>query len=359
MGKTKYIVAADDQRDNQLILQELLSPVYNIETLANGQELLDYVQAGKPADLILLDVVMPVMDGFDACKHIKSMPKYAEIPVIFLTSLESYADEQRGLALGAGDFIHKPFTETVLLARIHNHLKISEMSRQLRLRNDELEAKIDERTKALMAAQDTTIAAFCALAEKRDNETGNHILRTQAYVQTLAISLSKLPQYADELNEETINWMFKSAPLHDIGKVGIPDAILNKPGKLTPEEWLMMKQHSQIGADVISQSAQHIESNSYLKFGRQIANFHHERWDGSGYPVGLKGEKIPLSARLMAVADVYDALITKRCYKEAFSHEKAVEIIMQGKGSHFDPTIVDVFATITGKFNKIAQQFSD
>ncbi len=359
MSEKSYIVAADDQLDNQLILEELLSPFYHIKTLSNGQELIDYISTDNPVDLILLDIIMPVMDGFTACQKIKSMDNFSDTPIIFLTSLESYADEQHGLTLGAEDFIHKPFTEPVLLARINNHLRISEMSKQLRMRNDELEAKISERNKALLAAQDTAIAAFCSLAEKRDNETGNHILRTQSYVKVLAEGMSKLPQYHNELTEENINAMYRSSPLHDIGKVGVPDAILNKPGKLTPEEWEIMKQHSQIGAEVISQSDQELGDNIYLKYGRQIAHYHHEKWDGSGYPSGLIGESIPLSARLMAVADVYDALISKRCYKEPFSHDKAVSIISEGKGNHFDPTVVEIFLTMTDKFQEIANKFAD
>lgn len=353
------IVAADDQADNRLILEEALSPYYDVKLMSNGQEVLDYVGQGLPVDLILLDVIMPGIDGFEVCKQLKSSSLTRMIPVMFLTSLDNYDDEEYGLSLGAEDFIHKPFSEPVMLARIHNHLRISDMSRKLKVRNEVLEARISERTKALIAAQSATITAFCSLAETRDNETGNHILRTQHYVKALAESLSNYAAYEGSLNDEEIMLMFQSAPLHDIGKVGIPDAILNKPGKLTADEWEIMKSHSKLGADVISQAESKMGENGFLKYAREIALCHHEKWDGSGYPEGLKGEEIPLSARLMAVADVYDALISKRCYKNAFSHQQAVDMILEQKGKHFDPTIIDIFSGIEGQFKAIASQFED
>lgn len=355
----KQIVAVDDQEDNRLLLQEMLGPIYEVHLMSDGQQMLDYVQENHSIDLILLDVVMPGIDGFEVCKKLKAMPTAKSIPVIFLTGLDNCSDEEYGLLLGAEDFIHKPFSEPVMLARIRNHLRISDMSRQLRLRNEVLEANISERTQSLIAAQSATITAFCSLAEARDNETGNHILRTQHYVRALAEALRKNSIYEPMLSDDDILLIFKSAPLHDIGKVGIPDAILNKPGALTPDEWCIMQRHSQIGADVIYRAEMELGANSFLKYAGQIAHSHHERWDGTGYPLGLQGEQIPLAARLMAVADVYDALITKRCYKAAFPHEQAVVIILGQKGKHFDPAIIDTFSGITEQFSEIARRFAD
>lgn len=355
----KQIVAVDDQEDNRLLLQKMLEPIYEVHLMSSGQDMLDYVQESHPIDLILLDVVMPGIDGFEVCKKLKAMPTAKSIPVIFLTGLDNQADEEYGLLLGAEDFIHKPFSEPVMLARIRNHLRISDMSKQLRIRNEVLEANVSERTQALIAAQCATITAFCSLAETRDNETGNHILRTQYYVQVLAEALRKNPIYEPMLSDDDILLIFKSAPLHDIGKVGIPDAILNKPGALTPDEWRIMQRHSQIGADVICRAEMELGANSFLRYARQIAHSHHERWDGTGYPLALQREQIPLAARLMAVADVYDALISKRCYKAAFLHEQAVVIILGQRGKQFDPAIVDAFSGITEQFSEITRQFAD
>ncbi|MGR9051296.1 MAG: HD domain-containing phosphohydrolase [Gammaproteobacteria bacterium] len=359
MKPKAQILAADDQADNRLILNEILSPHYRVRLLANGSELLEQLRKDPSADLILLDVVMPGIDGFEVCKRLKQMPEIMNIPVIFLTSLDNCADEEYGLSIGAEDFIHKPFSEPVILARIRNQLRISDMARQLRIRNEVLEAKISERTQALIAAQSATITAFCSLAETRDNETGNHIARTQHYVKALAEALRQHAIYDAELTDEDILLMFKSAPLHDIGKVGIPDAILNKRGGLSPDEWSIMKRHCQIGADVIGQAETQMGTNGFLRYAREIALCHHEKWDGTGYPNALRGDRIPLSARLMAVADVYDALISRRCYKIPFSHKQTVDMILAEEGKHFDPLIVDVFAKMTQRFAEIAERFKD
>jgi putative two-component system response regulator len=366
METGRRILIVDDEPFNRLILEDMLAKHYAVHSLSNGQEALDYLTDGQ-ADIILLDVLMPEMNGFEVCRRIKAQPRLQNIPVLFLTSLESAADEERGLTLGADDFIHKPILPSVVLARINLHLELARARAHLRDRNVELEHLVNERTSDLLrekrqviAAQDATITALCTLAEMRDNETGNHIRRTQNYVRSLAERLRDHPRFAAELNDNTIALLFKSAPLHDIGKVGIPDAVLLKPGKLTEEEWVIMKRHAEYGRDAMTQAENEIgESTGFLLYAREIAYGHHEKWDGSGYPQGLIGDAIPLSARIMAVADVYDALISKRVYKPAFTHVQALDIIIEGRGTHFDPDMVDALLAIADQFRDIANNFSD
>ena len=370
-----HVLVVDDQPDNLLILEDMLGEEHDVHTAENGREALAWVEGGEPVDLVLLDVMMPDLDGFEVCRRLKANAAVRDIPVIFLTTLQSADDEERGLSLGAEDFIHKPFSPAVVIARVRNHLALSRASRLLRSRNEDLELAVAERTRRmlaqseelmrrkleLIAAQDATITAFCALAEARDYETGNHIRRTQHYVRTLAERVREHPRFRDELTDEAIQLLFKSAPLHDIGKVAVPDAVLLKPGKLDRDEWEVMKRHTVFGRDAILQAEESLppDSDSFLKTAREIAYGHHERWDGSGYPEGLAGDAIPLSARIMAVADVYDALISKRVYKSAFGHEEAVELIMRDRGTHFDPDLADAFHDIRADFRAIAERFSD
>lgn len=368
------ILTVDDQPENLLILEDLLGIHYDVEVARGGQEALALLDAGPPVDLILLDVVMPALDGFEICRRIKLSPDHRHIPVIFLTSLDSVADEEYGLSLGAEDFIHKPFSPPVVMARVRNHLKLGQATRQLREHNEQLERLVAARTEEvrrqtvqlvrreqdLVAAQDATIMAFCALAETRDNETGNHILRTRHYIKALAQALKDHPQYRREMSDELILLLYKSAPLHDLGKVGIPDSVLLKPGPLNPQEWEIMKRHCEFGRDAIDMAARELgSSEDFLRCARQIAYSHHERWNGKGYPQGLAGTAIPLSARLMAIADVYDALISSRVYKPAFPPEQAKAMILSERGNQFDPQLVDVFGEIAGAFDEIAALYRD
>lgn len=375
MRQQTHLLAVDDQPENLFILQDLLGEQHIVHTAANGREALDFVYGGSKPDLVLLDVMMPEIDGFEVCRQLKANPETRDIPILFLSSLDSAADEAEGLTLGAADFIHKPFSPPVVLARVRNQLSLSFATQALREQNDHLERLVAERTRQILvqsnelvldkqkviAAQGATITAFCSLAEARDNETGNHIRRTQNYIKVLAERLRTHRRFAHELNEETIQLMFKSAPLHDVGKVAVPDAILLKPGKLTAEEWTVMKRHCEYGRDAIAQAESELgeASGSFLRYAREIAYCHHEKWDGSGYPQGLSGDEIPISARLMAVADVYDALISKRVYKPAYPHEQAVEMISTERGRHFDPDVVDALQDVAGRFYDIAQSFKD
>jgi len=376
MKQRAHVLVVDDQADNLLILEDVLAEHYEVHPATNGTEALGFLEGGGRTDLILLDVMMPGLDGFEVCRRLKSSEMTRSIPVMFLTSLDRPEDEELGFSLGAEDFIHKPISPPVVLARVRTHLALSRATRALQRRNADLELIVAERTaeiseqahrlvaskQEVIAAQAATITAFCALAEARDNETGNHIRRTQHYVHILAEALRDHPRFAEQLNDEVIQLLFKSAPLHDVGKVATPDAILLKQGKLTEEEWTIMKQHCEYGRNAILQAESALGSvsdASFLRYAAEIAYGHHERWDGSGYPQGIAGDEIPLSARLMAVADVYDALISRRVYKPPYPHEQAVSMILAERGRHFDPDIIDALQGVTGKFAEIARSFRD
>ena len=355
------IFVVDDTPDNLTLVSNLLKPYYRIKVANSGEKALAYLLMHEDVpDLILLDIMMPGLSGFDVIYELKMHPKTRDIPVIFLTAMSSIEDEKKGLELGAVDYITKPMSPPIVLARIKTHLQNKAIADFLRDKNDYLEQEISKRTQEISAIQYVTIFALTSLAETRDSDTGNHIRRTQYYVQALAKQLQSHSSYARDLTDTMIDTLFKSAPLHDIGKVGIPDAILLKPGKLTSEEFEIMKSHTTLGKKAIEHAEEQLGTNvDFLDIAKEIAYSHHEKWDGSGYPLGLKGEAIPICGRLMAVADVYDALIAKRVYKEGFSHEKAVSIILEGRGTHFDPDVVDAFEVLQTSFHDIALRFSD
>ncbi|HQD56808.1 MAG TPA: two-component system response regulator [Candidatus Competibacteraceae bacterium] len=358
------ILIVDDTPDNIVMLSSLLKDHYRTKVATNGERALKIAAADPPPDLILLDIMMPGMDGYEVCQRLKADIHTSDIPVIFLTAKTQEEDEEKGLRLGGVDYITKPINPPIVLARVETQLTLKNARQFLQDRNAFLEAEVQRRTEEIVAIQDAIILTMAALAEARDNETGNHIRRTQHYIRALANRLKHHPRFDHFLNEETIRQLFKSAPLHDIGKVAIPDRILLKPGRLTPEEFEIMKTHTTLGRDAILTAEKHLSnstsfSSAFLQMAQEIAYSHQERWDGAGYPEGLAGDAIPISARLMAVADVYDALISWRIYKPAMSHEEAVRIIREGRGNHFDPDIVDAFLEITNEFQAIAAQFAD
>jgi putative two-component system response regulator len=354
------ILIIDDSPDVINLISGLLKNIYKIKAANNGEKGLKIVQSGNSIDLILLDIMMPGISGFEVCERLKTDPNTSDIPVIFLTAMTTLEDEQRGLKLGAVDYITKPISPAILLARVENHLKIKAANDFLKDKSAFLESEIVKRSKEIAAIQDVTILAMASLAETRDNETGNHILRTKFYVKALAEHLKTHPRFKQFLTDHTIRILHKSAPLHDIGKVGIPDSILLKPGRFTPEEFEVMKTHTTLGRDSIAQAEKYLGMEvDFLKFAKEIAYSHQEKWDGSGYPEGLSGDDIPISGRLMALADVYDALISRRVYKAGMSHELAIQIITEGRGKHFDPDITDAFLEITESFREIAQRFPD
>lgn len=354
------ILVVDDTPENLMLMQALLRDHYKVKGANNGERALKIAMGDAPPDLILLDIMMPGMDGYEVCRQIKADPRAQHIPVIFLTAKAQAEDEAYGLSLGAADYITKPISPPIVLARVRSQLALKASSDFLRDKNEYLEAEVVKRTREVSAIQDVTILAMASLAETRDSDTGNHIRRTQHYVRSLARKLSSHPKFKDYLTPATIAMLYKSAPLHDIGKVGIPDRILLKPGKLTPEEFEIMKTHTTLGRDAIAHAEKELGTEvAFLTMAKEIAYSHQEKWDGSGYPQGLAGDAIPVSARLMAIADVYDALISRRVYKAAMSHEQAVEIIAMSKGRHFDPDMADAFVEIQDHFKAVASTYLD
>jgi putative two-component system response regulator len=370
----KLILLVDDDPAVLGVLKECLRPYFQLRIATLGQKALELAHMRPLPDLILLDVKLPDMHGYDICTALKQDELTAAIPIMFLSSHSDVDNITRGLELGAVDYVSKPVAPPILLARVRTHLRLREAGDLLRDQNahlenlvskrtSDLEARTEElqaRTADLQLSQDLTIVALGSIAETRDNETGNHIHRTRAYVKVMALRLSQLPRHRDTLSEEQWKMIWKSAPLHDIGKVGIPDHILLKPGKLTVEEFEVMKRHPTIGRDALSDAEMRMGAErSFLAAAKEITYGHHEKWDGSGYPQGISGEAIPLAARLMALADVYDALISKRVYKPAWSHAAAVDMIREGRGKHFDPSLVDCFLQDADEFRYIASRFSD
>jgi putative two-component system response regulator len=359
-AQRKFILIVDDTPANIAVVTGILKDIYRLKAATQGEKALALITASDPPDLILLDVMMPDMDGYEVCRRLKSNPDTADIPVIFLTAMTDADDETAGLDIGAVDYIHKPFNPAIIKARIHNHILLREQRHLLQNQNKSLERLVEERTQQLSLIQDVTIMALTSLAETRDNETGNHIRRTQHYVRELAKHLATHPRFSHYLTPTQIELLYKSAPLHDIGKVGIPDAILLKPGRLDPEEFEIMKRHTELGRAAISSAEQRLGIEvPFLAVAKEIAYYHQEKWDGTGYPNGLAGEAIPISARLMAVADVYDALISNRPYKASWSHEEAIALIRNGAGSQFDPDIAEAFVSIDDKIRAIAVQYAD
>ena len=356
----KLILVVDDSPDNLTLMSQLLKDIYQVKVANSGERALKIARADRQPDLILLDIMRPIMSGYEVCRELKSDPASAEIPVIFLTAMTAAEDEKKGFDLGAVDYITKPISPPIVLARVKAHLHIKATADFLKDKAAFLESEVAKRTREVVAVQDVTIQALASLAETRDNETGNHIRRTQYYVRALAEKLRERPEFAAWLTPHQINLLFKSAPLHDIGKVGIPDRILLKPGRLDPDEYEIMKTHAVLGKDAIAHAEQQLGTDvEFLSCAKEIAWAHHERWDGKGYPRGLQANDIPLSARLMSVADVYDALISKRVYKDGMPHEKAAAIILEGRGTQFDPDAVDTFAEIAAEFQAIAARFGD
>ncbi len=358
------ILIVDDTPDNIMLLSRLLKDRYNTKVANNGSLALQIAQSTPGLDLILLDVMMPGLDGYETCRQLKANPVTADIPVIFLTAKNQVEDEAMGLSLGAVDYIAKPISPPILFARVATQLTLAGARRQLQAHNENLEKLVQDRTAQLALMQEAIIMAMGTLAETRDNAAvslgDHHIRRTQHYVRALARHLQHHPRFAADLTDENIELLYRSVPLHDIGKVGIPDRILLKPGVLDREEFEVMKLHAVYGRDTIMLVEKHIGgTNGFLMFAREIAHSHQEKWDGSGYPDRLAGEQIPLSARLMAVADVYDALISRRVYKPAFTHQQALDVMRKGRGTHFDPDVLDAFFEIEGQFAAIAEEFRD
>ncbi|MDR0946684.1 MAG: response regulator [Ruminococcus sp.] len=337
--KTIYIV--DDNLTNLGAAKEALGGLYRTFAMQSAEKMFSMLKKIRP-DLILLDINMPDMDGFEAIKMLKSEPIYSDIPIIFITSISDPQIEVKGFDLGAVDFILKPFAIPTLRRRI-----------QLQISTDVL---IKEAKGELRHIQNAMLGVIADLVENRDSTTGAHIERTQIYLGILLDRLKETGVYATEVSKWDIELMLPSAQLHDIGKISIPDAILNKPGKLSDEEFAVMKTHALKGEAIIDEIMEYTNDDGFLEYAKFFAGFHHEKWDGGGYPYGLSGNDIPLQGRIMAIADVYDALTSTRPYKEALPHEKAVEIIVSESGTHFDPVLVKEFLAAADEFEKVSRK---
>ena len=354
--KTIFIV--DDNDVNLSTAAKALSKQYRAFTLPSAADMFELLNNIVP-DLILLDILMPEMDGFEAMRLLKSDARYSDIPVLFLSGRNDAATEAHGFEIGALDFISKPFSEPVMLNRIKTHLEIDELIR-------ERTAMLLQRTEKLQRLQNSMVSILANMVENRDKYTGRHIERTTKYIKILLTAMLERGVYtdeishwnleevviADEADHSNLEVVISSARLHDIGKITITDLILNKPGKLTADEYELMKTHTTEGEKIIDSIIAESGDEAFLRNAKLFAGCHHEKWDGAGYPRGLKGADIPLQGRIMAVVDVYDALISDRPYKRAFTHEKAVEIIKESRGSHFDPEIVDVFLAVSDSFKE-------
>ena len=363
---TPSVLVVDDNEMNRDMLVRRLKPLgYQVTLARDGIEALELLNT-QSFDLVLLDVMMPVMDGYEVLERVKTNETLQAIPIIMITALDDTASAARCIRLGAEDYLTKPFDPVLLKARVNACLERKRLHDQeihyrskIEQYNFELEDRVRQQVKEITSAQLGAIFAMSKLAESRDPETGEHLERMREYCKLLSQRLRKTPAFAPVIDDDFVHNIYAASPLHDIGKVGIEDSVLLKPDKLTDQEWRAMKLHPIIGADTLREVDRQHPGNSLIRMGIDIALSHHERWDGTGYPFGLKGERIPVVARILALGDVYDALTSRRCYKEAFSHEKSREIIELSRGSHFDPAVVEAFLESDNEFKRIREYYQD
>jgi putative two-component system response regulator len=334
----------------------MLKENYEVYPVQSGAQLLDTMTMMRP-DLILLDIEMPEMDGYETLRRLKTRCDVLETPVVFLTSKTDMKSEIEGLDLGAVDYVTKPFSAPLLMKRIENHILIAEQGKKLRYYNENLQKEVRRKAERVFALQNAMLITVSEMIESRDSVTGGHIERTQNFMRILIEDLLASGIYTEITDGWDLELVLLSAPLHDTGKIAISDAILNKPGRLSPEEFEIMKRHVEFGVLALEKIERSTCESSFLHYAKTIAGTHHEKWDGSGYPNGLKGDEIPLEGRVMAVADVYDALISVRPYKEAFSFEEAMRIIAEGSGTFFDPALVDSFLRVERRFVEVARAY--
>ena len=360
MSKRATLLIIDDAPETLAVLSDLLLPYFQVRVATSGLEGLRLARLSPQPDLILLDVMMPVMDGYAVLAQLQAGAQTRDIPVMFLTSLAQAEDIERGLKLGAADYITKPCSPIVVMARVQTQLQAKQARDWIKTQNTLLEAEVARRMVENDLTQRASIYALAHLAEMRDTDTGNHLRRTQGYVRQLAQGLQQHPRFCATLNAQYIELLARSAPLHDIGKVGIPDHILLKRGALTAAEMTVMRTHAKLGSDAIELAEKDIETPlPFFAIAKEIAHWHHEKWDGSGYPDGLVGDAIPVAARLMALADVFDALICTRVYKRALPFEQARDHILAARGQHFDPDVVDAFEADFAQFVSIAKRYQE
>jgi putative two-component system response regulator len=364
-AKAAILVVDDNEMNRDLLQRRLTGEGTRVTTAADGQEALAWLQRA-PFDLVLLDVMMPVMDGTEVLEKIQADETLRRTPVIMITALDDVDNAARCIEMGAVDYITKPFNPTLLRARVGACLERKRLADQeeryrqaIEQTNLHLSDRVREQVRKISETQLSTIFAMSKLAESRDPETGEHLERMREYCRILSVALGKLPRYARVIDDRFVDTIYAASPLHDVGKVGIPDGVLLKPGKLTEREWVIMRTHPMIGAQTLLQVNREYPGNMLLQVGMQIAGGHHEKWDGSGYPFELKGEEIPLVARILALGDVYDALTSKRCYKDAFTHDASRSIIVEQRGRHFDPEVVDAFLATETEFQKVREFYQD
>jgi putative two-component system response regulator len=348
------ILIVDDVEINRMILCEILQDDYQIIEAADGREALKILfEDDVLPTVVLLDIVMPDIDGFQVLEQMKLNDKTKNIPVLFITAATSDESESRGLTSGAADYVTKPFNHDVVRARVDNHINLA------RYRHN-LEQLVAKKAAEVTKTYESTLEVLATIIEYRNLESGAHIRRTTLLTEIMVARMLETEKFREPLLSENIHSLVKASALHDIGKIGISDGILLKPGKLTSDEFDVIKTHTSIGSDIIdSISATLPDNDMYLKYAKDICHSHHERWDGKGYPKGLKGEQIPIAPRIISIVDVYDALVSPRCYKGAYPHEVSIEIIMEGSGTQFDPNIVQLIPEVQSLFRKIAETHKD
>lgn len=352
MENKKTIILVDDNITNLIVGKEALSETYNTLTVPSAEKLFNLLDTLTP-DLILLDVKMPDMDGYEVIQILKEDPTKDEIPVIFLTSKNDNDSELKGLSLGAIDYISKPFSPPLLRKRIETHLIYFDQQKELTNYNKNLKSIVKEKTQTVIELQNAVLNTVAELVECRDDVTGGHISRTQKYLRVLLDEMIREGIYEEEVSTWDLDFILPSSQLHDVGKIMVPDNILKKPGKLTDEEFEEIKKHAEYGANIIDMISENATDKAFLNHARIFALNHHEKWDGTGYPNRLKGEEIPLQGRLMAIADVYDALVSERPYKPPMPHEEARQIIVEGSGKQFDPALITAFGAVENKYKEI------
>jgi len=362
---SKILVVDDNEMNRDLLSRRLKRQGHEVLIANDGFAALEILNSHR-VDLVLLDIMMPNLDGYQVLEKMKADKYLTDLPVIMITGVDELDSAVKCIEMGADDYLTKPFNAVLLGARINASLEKHQLRKQEQKQRQQIEdlnlfltARVRQQVAEIASAQIGTIFAMSKLAESRDPETGEHLDRMREYCRLLAQDLGKQPEYAAYIDRSYIDNIYSASPLHDIGKVGVPDAILSKPGKLTNEEWVIMKTHPVIGAETLREVDREHPGNAFIQTGIEIAAAHHEKWDGSGYPHGLSGKDIPLSARILALGDVYDALTSKRCYKESMPHQMAVEIIKEGEGKHFDPDVISAFLRINEEFVKVREFFQD
>jgi len=359
------LIADDIETNRDLLCRRLGKMGFRLLTANNGLEVLESL-AQASVDLVLLDLMMPLMDGIEVLQCMRQDVRYRDIPVIMITANDDVENAVRCIDMGAEDYLVKPFNHTMLRARVNACLERKRLRDQevryrgrIKRQNDELEERVHRQVREISESQLATIFAMSKLAESRDPETGKHLERMREYCRLLSRQLGRTAAYYAEIDETFVENIYAASALHDIGKVGVDDAVLLKPGKLTEEEWVLMRRHPVLGADTLREVDRQHPGNGFIRIGIDIAESHHEKWDGSGYPYGKRKKEIPLVGRILALGDVYDALTSQRCYKKAFSHEKSRSIIEEGEGRHFDPDVVQAFREVETEFLRVRQAFQD